>query len=231
MSPETEVLPGVTEAPVTDAEALLEAHDAYVSNRSYRIDRTSRLIPQSNETPVRTSSVTILADAEGELSLRHTFDAPAQDGNETVVREAWASEDEDGVFIRNERWHEQQYEYTPRSTHDFTAVDSIETGLTAMDEFTVTTTHENGVTRYVLESDTAPYSYDNGSLRLVVHEAGYVESYRFEYDRGDGDQRETVVTQVTVDRVGDPDIDVTQPEWVPEARAEVGGEANSTDSV
>ncbi|MFP8957894.1 hypothetical protein ACLI4Y_14300 [Natrialbaceae archaeon A-CW3] len=228
-SPESEVLPELTATAVTDVEALLETHDETLADRSYRLNRTTERFSQANESTVRTASVTVLADGQGSVAFRYTHDGVVTGGNETVVSEKWGTEE--GVFVRDERWHEQQYELTSRSAHDFTAIDTFETGLAAMDEFTVTTTQIDGVTRYVLESESERYAYHNGSVRVVVHEAGYVESYRFEYERMAGTERETVVTEVTVDRVGDPAIALEPPAWLPEAKAAVGEETDHADNV
>ncbi|MFP8958928.1 hypothetical protein ACLI4Y_19705 [Natrialbaceae archaeon A-CW3] len=217
-----ELLPGLTENEVTNHRALLENHAETLSNRSYTLEQTTtRTYPNGTVSYKLTETMAVKADGTARVELTEGMADEADDTTlvEHRVGEVWGTEKEVLTNTAVNRSDEEPPAFyrQARTKNHFTAFESMERGVSAMDNISVATESE-GETRYVLESaESSPYQYDNASLYMVVNEDGYVESYRFVYEELVGNETMTIVTEVTIDRV-DEEILVERPEWVSEAR-------------
>ncbi|MFP9193959.1 hypothetical protein [Natronosalvus vescus] len=217
-----ELLPGLTENEVTNHRALLENHAETLSNRSYMLEQTTtRTYPNGTVSYTLTETMAVEADGTARVELTEGMADEADDTALVEHRfgEGWGTEEEVLTNFAVNRSDEEPPTFyrQARTKYHFTAFESVERGMSAMDNISISTKAE-GKTRYILESaESSPYQYENASLHMVVNEEGYVESYRFAYEELVDSEMMTVVMEVTIDRV-DEEITVERPEWVSEAR-------------
>lgn len=200
-------LQGITEETVTDRYEVRQAYVDFLANYSYTLEHT-RTEMHPNGTIDREHSFTAAVEVDG-YARAHTDGMDVWANETTIFTRIGGSEDVNST-------HGPQYYSQQRTKYHFTEHRVLEQGLTEMENITVTASNDDGVTRYVLESnDTPQYGYESGSLHLVITEHGYLESYRFEYETVDG---MTVTSELSVDLVDDPELPDDPPEWVASAK-------------
>lgn len=200
-------LQGITEETVTDRYEVRQAYVDFLANYSYTLEHT-RTEMHPNGTTDREHSFTATVDGDG-TAHAHTDGMDVWANETTIYTRIGGPADENSTY-------EPQYYSQQRTKYHFTEHRVLEQGLTEMENIPVTATTDDGVTRYVLESNETPqYGYENGSLRMVITEHGYLESYRFEYETVDGT---TVTSELSVVLVDDPGLPDDPPAWVESAK-------------
>lgn len=199
---------GLSNDTVTSSWELLDAHRRILWNRSY-VSEHVRVERYPNGTLVRESHDEITVDPDGNALARSDGYSWAW-GDGEIVWTRYPGNESRGIDPVYDRGLHDKYAFTGHT----------EPGFTEMENITVTPIETDGSTQYVLESnESSSFSYQNATLRAVVNETGFVQSYRFERERLAEGTTLTVTTEVTVARVGDPSITVEPPEWLPDAKA------------
>ncbi|MCU4751221.1 hypothetical protein OB919_04365 [Halobacteria archaeon AArc-curdl1] len=200
-------LPSITEETVTDRYQVRQAYVDFLANYSYTLEHT-RTETHPNGTIAQEYAFNATAEADGH-AIADTTNMNVWANETTIFTRIGGAVDENSTY--GPQYYSQQ-----RTKYHFTEHRVLEQGLMEMENITVTATTDDGVTRYILESNETPqYGYENGSLRLVITEHGYLESYRFEYEKIDGT---TVTTEMSVVLVDDPALPDDPPAWVESAK-------------
>ncbi|MFC7232418.1 hypothetical protein ACFQMM_15370 [Saliphagus sp. GCM10025308] len=210
-----ELLPGLTSEGVTDPHGLAASHEKTLSERSFRINQTGRWT-RPNGSVAREYRLNATVDADGS-TLGHEYVNPLHE--DFVIRLDFWRENE--TYVRAHRMDGSvAYDRSDTVPGQLFGLGTIRSGLESMENVSVSRATIEDDTYYVLEStdpDERTYDTENVSMRMVVHEAGYVRDYRLEYEV-EREETLTVVTDLSTARVGDPDLNVTVPEWLEDAK-------------
>ncbi|WP_312910082.1 hypothetical protein [Natronosalvus caseinilyticus] len=211
-----ELLPGLTSEGVTSPHDVGTAHADILVERSFTLEQTVTWY-HPNGSIVRRSSSNATAEAGGPM-VGHEYVEPLHD--DFVIRQdVWRANE---TYVRSHRPDGSvRYDRFDAFPSRFLGAGTIRQGLGSMENVTVSRATIEDDTYYVLEStdpDTRVHDTENASMRMIVHEDGYVRAFRLEHEV-EHEETLTVVNDLSTNRVGDPDLNVTAPEWVEDARA------------
>ncbi|USZ70585.1 hypothetical protein [Natronosalvus halobius] len=214
-----ELLPGLTSEGVTSSHKLAGAHASALSDRHFSLEQTTTRY-RSNGSVAQEHRLNTTGEADGPILSYVRFDYVD-------------TEDEASYVSQQDVWHANETYLRTRSTDGsvhydraagfssaFLGVGAVQQGLDSMKNVSVARAEREGETYYVLESsDLSPdfSNRENASMRAVVHEEGYVASFRWEYQTV-RQETFTEVVELSTARVGDPDLNVTAPEWLEDAK-------------
>lgn len=215
---ESELLPGLTEAGVTDSYLLLSAHYDAFDHKSYRSSRETVTRDETGTVVERETETTVAAPTGSPARVERTVSG---NGTETVTDDHWI--DTELPIVRTNE--SGTVTYTPDSTRSIEPVPPIplEEAYDAVESVTV----ENGSDeRYRLEGHTDQLGrYENVSFTLTLAEDGYLTAYTLEGARTvDGDRRFVTEEYTQEIRAVEP----TEPAWLEEGRDEIEERANSS---
>ena len=205
-----ELAPGLGSDGVVDAQRLLDAHAAVLTNDSYTIRLSSRRETTDGSTPTRHDRVVRVADAE---RFHYVLTTESDDGNRRV-----------------ERWRDGPRAYEATTEDDSTSYRSLQAPeppvlLTRADLLrlflfvqsdVVDSRERNGTTVHTVvggPDDLQPLS--NVTYEAAVTERGLVRSYEISYDLVGRNPSTTVTVTASVSDVGETTVE--RPPWVAEA--------------
>jgi len=210
--------PGVTEETVTNASALLAAHERVLADESMTV-RTTRTTTFSNDTLRRNVSATLRLAAD-HVSLASETRVRFGDGR-TVTGEGWANDsvgytvstiDEDRRYTRHPpREIDPRAQLTPALPLFADQLTSENVTVDRVDEPAFRITVD---TLAPTDSRSA-----NASLSMLVTDRGLVREYRYTVDRPCGPNRCRTVTNTRFSGVGETTVE--RPAWVASASANV----------
>ncbi|MFC7214374.1 hypothetical protein ACFQO4_09830 [Saliphagus sp. GCM10025334] len=214
-----ELLPGLTSEGVTSSHKLAGAHANALTERGFSLEQTTTSY-RSNGSVVREHRLNTTSEAGGPVisHLRFDFADTANKSRYVRQRDVWHANE---THLRTRRTDGSvHYDRAARFSPEFLGVRVVEQGFDSMENVSVARAEREGETYYVLESSDLSSNFsntENASMRAVVHEEGYVASFRWEYEFG-GRETFTEVVELSTARVGDPDLNVTAPEWLEDAK-------------
>ncbi|WP_276252442.1 hypothetical protein [Halomontanus rarus] len=215
---DSELLPGLTDDGVTDRVALRNAHIDALTNDAYR---QRQRITQRGETGEIEYLVVQNRSVGDETALIVDELDPASlesDENTTVSYRVWADGTTSSAYARVvDRSGAVSYRPAP----DYTSFDpstpvSLLSLYDAVDTVIVER-HDEGE-RYRLEGTGDLNAYGNTTFELLLTERGYVESYSITVTDGGR------VTEYEGGFTPDPDLELEEPDWLEEAKAEIESE-------
>jgi len=210
--------PGVTEETVTNASALLAAHEGVLANRSMTV-QTTRTTTYPNGTLRRNVSATLRLAAD-HVRLASKSTVRFEDGR-TVTGEGWAN-DTVGYTVSTIDEDRRYARYPPRE------IDPRAQLTPALPLFADQLTSENVTVERVddgavrITTDTlvpTDSRYANASLSMLVSDRGLVHEYRYTVDRPCGPNRCRTVTSTRFTDVGETTVE--RPAWMANASANV----------